>query len=65
MGQRWKLIQGSKWLANSDPPPLLQRGDALKECTADAVRADLEGAGVDLSAKNGGGPNLRMEKAAF
>lgn len=41
----------------------LERGEALKERTVDAIRAALEIAGVEFITENGGGPGVRLKKA--
>jgi transcriptional regulator with XRE-family HTH domain len=41
----------------------LERGEALRERTVDAIRAALEAAGVEFIAENGGGPGVRLAKA--
>lgn len=40
----------------------LERGEALKERTIDAIRAALESAGVEFIAENGGGPGVRLKR---
>ncbi len=41
----------------------LERGEALKERTVDAIRQALEAAGVEFIPENGGGPGVRLKKA--
>lgn len=41
----------------------LERGEALKERTIDAIRAALEAAGVIFVAENGEGPGVRLKKS--
>ena len=43
----------------------LERGEALKERTVDAVRSSLEAAGVIFIAENGEGPGVRLRKDAL
>ena len=40
----------------------LERGEHLKDSTVQAVRAVLEGAGVEFIPENGGGPGVRLSK---
>ena len=40
----------------------LERGDALKERTVDAIRSALEVAGVEFIPENGGGAGVRLRK---
>ncbi|WP_246376366.1 XRE family transcriptional regulator [Gluconacetobacter aggeris] len=40
----------------------LERGESLYPRTVDAIRAALEGAGVEFIAENGGGPGVRLSK---
>lgn len=40
----------------------LERGEALKERTVDAIRGALEKAGVEFIAENGGGLGVRLRK---
>lgn len=40
----------------------LERGEALRERTVDAIRAALEAAGVEFIAENGGGAGVRLRK---
>jgi transcriptional regulator with XRE-family HTH domain len=40
----------------------LERGEAMRESTVDAIRAALESAGVELIAENGGGAGVRLRK---
>ena len=42
----------------------LERGEALKERTVDAIRATLESAGVLFIETNGEGPGVRLRKTA-
>ncbi len=42
----------------------LERGESLYTRTVDAIRAALEAAGVEFIAENGGGPGVRLRKAA-
>ena len=42
----------------------LERGEEVRERTVDAVRSALELAGVEFIAENGGGPGVRLRKAA-
>ena len=42
----------------------LERGEALRERTVDAIRAALEAAGIDFIAENGGGAGVRLRKTA-
>jgi hypothetical protein len=39
----------------------LERGEPLRDRTVDAIRAALEGAGVEFIAENGGGAGVRMK----
>ena len=40
----------------------LERGEALRERTVDAIRAALESAGVEFITENGGGAGVRLRK---
>ncbi|WP_390889915.1 helix-turn-helix domain-containing protein [Roseomonas gilardii] len=40
----------------------LERGEALKERTVDAIRTALEAAGVEFIPENGGGAGVRLRK---
>jgi transcriptional regulator with XRE-family HTH domain len=40
----------------------LERGEALKERTVEAIQRALEGAGVEFIPENGGGPGVRLRK---
>lgn len=40
----------------------LERGEALKERTVDAIRAALETAGVEFIPENGGGAGVRLKE---
>lgn len=40
----------------------LERGEAMRESTVDAIRAALESAGVEFIAENGGGAGVRLKK---
>nr|WP_043839672.1 helix-turn-helix domain-containing protein [Roseomonas aerilata] len=40
----------------------LERGEALRERTVDAIRAALEAAGVEFIAENGGGAGVRLRE---
>jgi transcriptional regulator with XRE-family HTH domain len=40
----------------------LERGEALKERTLDAIRTAFEAAGIEFIAENGGGPGVRLRK---
>jgi transcriptional regulator with XRE-family HTH domain len=40
----------------------LERGEALKPRTIEAVRAALEAAGIEFIPENGGGPGVRLRK---
>ncbi|MBF0561743.1 MAG: helix-turn-helix domain-containing protein [Alphaproteobacteria bacterium] len=42
----------------------LERGEELRDGTMQAIRAALEAAGVEFIAENGGGPGVRLRKAA-
>jgi transcriptional regulator with XRE-family HTH domain len=39
-----------------------ERGEGLKQRTIDAIRAALEGSGLEFIAENGGGPGVRLKK---
>jgi transcriptional regulator with XRE-family HTH domain len=41
-----------------------ERGDELKERTIEALQRVLEAAGIDFIDGNGGGPGVRLRKAA-
>ena len=41
-----------------------ERGDELKERTIEALQRALEAAGVEFIDENGGGPGVRLRKAA-
>ena len=41
-----------------------ERGDELKERTIEALQHALEAAGVEFIDENGGGPGVRLRKAA-
>lgn len=51
-------------LANVSPNTIarLERGEALHQRTLDAIRAALEGAGVQFIPENGGGAGVRLKK---
>ena len=40
----------------------LERGETLSPRTIAAIRASLEGAGVEFIEQNGGGPGVRLRK---
>ncbi len=40
----------------------LERGEELRPATIAAIRAALEGAGVEFIAENGGGAGVRLKK---
>ena len=42
----------------------LERGESLYPRTVEAIRAALESAGVEFIEENGGGPGVRLRKAA-
>lgn len=42
----------------------LERGESLYARTVEAIRAALEGAGIEFIAENGGGPGVRLKKSA-
>ena len=42
----------------------LERGDALKERTVDAIRHALESRGIEFIAENGGGAGVRLRGAS-
>lgn len=48
---------------STDTVARLERGEALRERTVDALRAALEAAGVEFIPENGGGPGVRLAKA--
>lgn len=43
----------------------LEAGEELKARTVDAVRIALEASGIELIPENGGGPGVRIRKAAI
>lgn len=47
---------------SADTVARLERGEGLKERTVDAIRAALEGAGVEFIPQNGGGPGVRLKR---
>ncbi|MCK0151089.1 helix-turn-helix domain-containing protein [Marivita sp. S6314] len=51
-------------LANVSPDTVarLERGENIREKTADAIRTALEKAGVEFIAENGGGAGVRLVK---
>lgn len=42
----------------------LEAGEELKERTTDAVQSALEAAGIEFIPENGGGPGVRLPRAA-
>jgi transcriptional regulator with XRE-family HTH domain len=50
--------------ANVSPDTVarLERGEALRDGTVNAIRAALESAGVEFIAENGGGAGVRLKK---
>ncbi|MFK0688179.1 multiprotein-bridging factor 1 family protein [Mesorhizobium sp. IMUNJ 23033] len=40
----------------------LERGEAMRESTVEAIRRALESAGVEFIAENGGGAGVRLRK---
>ncbi|MFK0690281.1 multiprotein-bridging factor 1 family protein [Mesorhizobium sp. IMUNJ 23033] len=40
----------------------LERGEAMRESTVEAIRRALEAAGVEFIAENGGGAGVRLKK---
>ena len=40
----------------------LERGEAMRESTVEAIRAALESAGVEFIPENGGGAGVRLRK---
>ena len=40
----------------------LERGEAMRESTVEAIRRTLEGAGVEFIPENGGGAGVRLRK---
>jgi len=47
-------------VVSADTVAHLDRGEALKDRTVDAIRTALESAGVEFIAKNGGGAGARL-----
>jgi transcriptional regulator with XRE-family HTH domain len=45
---------------STDTIARFERGEELKPRTVEAVKATLEGAGVEFIAENGGGPGVRL-----
>ena len=57
-----ELAQAAK--VSPDTVARLERGDGLRERTADAVQRALEEAGVQFIPENGGGPGVRLRQTS-
>ncbi len=57
-----ELAQAAK--VSPDTVARLERGEGLRERTADAVQRALEEAGVQFIPENGGGPGVRLRQSS-